>query len=286
VDGRALGTAEVPPWSEQLATIGQRIIRWRQTEDGSFELSSLDPVTGAVGWRKKYEPASRVDIDMGRYVAVVEPSGRANIVYATDGSNLVDLKIPPAPRVEEIHLVTGQDNFTLIAKHPQPGNAERTVNGLTVVDSPVISGQVFVFDRRSGRMLWNRPADVVQQAFLLTQGADLPFIVFAGAIETPRRTGTRAGTAILVLDKATGRTLYSSDDLPQAVAGQCVARITDAAEHKAAIEMAGRTIELQFTGHRRPPEPPAMADVESSAGKVSRGLTGILRNLMDGNGGD
>jgi hypothetical protein len=89
-------------------------------------------------------------------------------------------------------------------------------------------------------------------------------------------------TTMLVLDKATGRTLFQSDELPQTGGGHCVARIADAATHQAAVEMAGQTILLQFTSERRPPEPPALAEVESSAGKESRGLMGILLNLSGG----
>jgi hypothetical protein len=87
---------------------------------------------------------------------------------------------------------------------------------------------------------------------------------------------------MLLLDKATGRTLFQSDELPQAGAGHCLARVTDAAKHEAAVEMPGVTIMVQFTDQRRPPEPPAMAEVESNAGKSSRGLMGIMMNLGGG----
>ena len=82
--------------------------------------------------------------------------------------------------------------------------------------------------------------------------------------------GSRPMTTMLILDKAAGRTLFQSDELPQTGGGHCVARIVDAESHQAAVEMAGQTILLQFTDQRRPPEPPALSEVESSAGKSSR----------------
>jgi hypothetical protein len=128
-------------------------------------------------------------------------------------------------------------------------------------------------------MRWNRPAEVMQQGLLLNQPADLPFIAFAGNLTRSDGGGSRSQTTLLVLDKATGRSLYQSDELPQTGGGHCVPRVVDAASHKAAVEMAGQTILLQFTSDRRPPEPPAMAEVESSARKKSRGLMGIFLEL-------
>ena len=49
--------------------------------------------------------------------------------------------------------------------------------------------------------------------------------------------------------------------------------------------MGSRTVTLQFTATRRPPEPPAMAEVESSASRTSGGLMGIIRNLGEGASG-
>jgi hypothetical protein len=116
----------------------------------------------------------------------------------------------------------------------------------------------------------------------LTQPVDLPFIVFAGLVTRNDSGGSRPMTTMLILDKATGRTLFQSDELPQTGGGHCVARVVDAASHKAAVEMAGQTIVLQFTDQRRPPEPPALAEVESSDGRSSRGLMGILKTLSEG----
>jgi hypothetical protein len=171
----------------------------------------------------------------------------------------------------------------VVVKRPRRGNAERTVRAFNNnFDSPVIDGELLLFDRTSGEMRWSRPAEVVQQALLLTQPVDLPFIVFAGLLMRSDGGGSRALTTMLILDKATGRTLFQSDDLPQSGGGHCLARVTDAASHQAAVEMAGQTILLQFTDERRPPEPPAMAEVESTAGKTSRGLMGIILNLGGG----
>ena len=278
VDGRTLGKTKLPPWREQLATRGLDVICWKRAA-GRAELSSLDARTGEVTWRHEFDEEAGVDVDQGRYVAVVELSGRVVVIDAADGRLLVDEQTTPVPKVDEVHLAVGQSDHLVVVKQPRPGNVERSVNPFNNVDSPVIDGKILLFDRQSGALRWNRPAEVIQQALLLTQPVDLPFLVFAGNLNTPRGSGSRAGATMLLVDKATGRTLFQSDELPQAGVGHCLARVTDAAKHEAAVEMPGVTIMVQFTDQRRPPEPPAMAEVESHAGKSSRGLMGIMMNL-------
>ncbi|HEX6960988.1 MAG TPA: PQQ-binding-like beta-propeller repeat protein, partial [Lacipirellula sp.] len=279
VDGRFIGKRQVPEWQQQLVTRGRTILVWKKSGD-SAELSVFDALTGDAAWKHEFESGSAVDVELGRYVAVVEPSGRVVIVDGASGEKLIDYAASAKPAIEEVHLAVGQDDFLVTVKRPRPGNVDRQVRPLAnIYDSPVIDGELYLFDRTSGEMRWNRPAEVVQQALLLTQPVDVPFIVFAGQLARHDRGGSRAMTTMLILDKATGRTLFQSDDLPQTGGGHCVARVTDAANHQAAVEMAGQTILLQFTEERRPPEPPALAEVESSVGKSSEGLMGIFRNL-------
>jgi outer membrane protein assembly factor BamB len=277
MDGRSLGKRKVPEWRQQLVTRGRQVICWKASGAQS-ELSALDALTGEVLWKQGFDSGSAVDVEMGRYVAVVETGGRVAIVDAADGATLVDYQAKGKPTLDEIHLSVGRDTFMVVAKRPRAAAADRMVKPLSY-DSPMIDGEVYLFDRKSGEMRWSRPAEVVQQGLLVNQPADLPFIVFAGQVTRSDGGGSRQLTTVMALDKATGRTLYHSDELPQTGGGHCVPRIVDAASHKAAVEMAGTTVLLQFTSDRRPPEPPAMAEVESSARKASRGILGIFRNL-------
>jgi outer membrane protein assembly factor BamB len=279
VDGRLLGRSKLPPWHEQLVTRGRDVVCWSSDKDDRMILRSLDALTVETSWQHEFAPGSAVDIDLGRFIAVVEPTGRAIVIDGEDGAVLVDRPVPARPKIEELHLAVSRDSFLLVAKHPMPGNTKRMVRTFNPLDSPVIDGQIFLFDRAEGQMRWSRPADVVQQALLLNQPVDLPFILFASILTSRDGSGGRNTSSVLILDKATGRTLFSDDELPQSGGGQCLARIADAANRQAAVEMAGRTILLQFTKERRPPEPPAMAEVESAAGASTGGLMGIMLKL-------
>jgi hypothetical protein len=209
-------------------------------------------------------------------VALADSTGRVVIIDGENGAMLVDYHAPEAKRVDEVHLRVGRDDFLVLARGPQTMNRGPLVQGLNQLDSPVISGGVMLFDRADGAMRWNRPAEVERQAYPLNQPVDLPFIMFAGQMN-PESSGSRPTSTVLVLDKATGRTLMRKSDLGPNNGGPCVARISDPAQHQATIELAGRTILLQFTDERRPPEPPSLAEVESD---VKTGWSGVMGIFM------
>lgn len=279
IDGRALGTVRVPEWEQQLATRGRRVIRWSANEQGEFELAEVDPLTKDVSWRHEFAVGSRVDIDLDRYIAVVEPTGRGVIIDGQTGGIIREQSLTPQATLDEIHLSAGTDSFVLVVEHATARNTDREVRSLVNGDSPVVDGEVMVFDRRSDAPRWSRPASVLRQALVLNQPADLPFIMFAGTLVSRTRGEGHDATTMLLIDKATGRTLYNTDELPQAGAGFCMARVSDPVKHEVTIDMAGRTLQVQYTEGRRAPEPPAMAEVESSAGRTSEGILGILRVL-------
>ena len=277
-DGRYLGKRAVPPAQEQLVALGRNLLCWK-VAGAHAELSSFDPWTGETAWTRQFDSGAAVDIEMGRYVAVVEGAGRVAVIDGVDGATQVDYQAPEKLRADEVHLTVGRDGFLVLVRGPRPMNRGRMVQGFNAIDSPVIDGSVMLFDRQSGEMRWSRPAEVEQQAYLLTQPADLPFILFAGQMVNRDNSGSRAMSTMLVLDKATGRTLLRTDELPQNGGGQCLARISDAAQHQATIELAGKTILLQFSDERRPPQPPAMDEVESEEKSGASGLMGIIRKI-------
>jgi hypothetical protein len=244
-------------------------------------LSSIDAWSGETNWKETFDSGSAVDIELGRYVAVADSTGRVVVVDGENGATLVDYRVPEASRVNEVHLRVGRDDFLVLARGPQTMNRGPLVQSFPLQDSPVFTGSVMLFDRRDGAMRWSRPAEVERQAYPINQPVDLPFIVFAGQV-TPEGGGTRQTSTLLVLDKATGRTLLRKSDLGPNNALQCVARISDAAQRQATVELAGKTILLQFTDEHRPPEPPSLAEVESEtkSGWSGSGVLGIIKRAL------
>jgi hypothetical protein len=150
------------------------------------------------------------------------------------------------------------------------------VRSLNQADSPVVDGELIVLDRRTGESRWQRPASVDRQALVLNAAPDLPFVLFAGLLDAQARGEGRNTTTMLMIDKATGRTIYSTDELPQSGVGVVAAQVLNAAQHEVTVELVGRSLLVKYTDRRRPPQPPAMAEVESPAGQPSGDILKIL----------
>jgi outer membrane protein assembly factor BamB len=279
IDGRSLGRTTLPPWDEQLTRRGRLVIRWSQTEEGGMELAAVDALTSDVAWRRQFAADSFVDFDRQKYVAVVEAEGRAVILDVDSGEALVEHAVSRQSSVEQIHLLAGDASFALMIEQRRSRDAGRIVRPFVSDNAPVVDGQLIVIDRAAGKMLWNRPADVVQQALVIDQPADLPLVIFAGTLTSRSEDNRGDATMVLLLDKATGRTIFQTDDWQQPGPGYCLARVSDPAKHEVTVELAGRSLLLQFTDDRRPPEPPLMAEVELDVGGTSRGILGIIHNL-------
>jgi outer membrane protein assembly factor BamB len=282
IDGRAVDEVRVPRWEQQLTTQGRRVIHWSSTTDGKFVLAASDPLAESELWRREFAAGSRIDIDQDRFIAVVERSGRAVLIDAANGEVIADHPqlFSPQPRLDSIHLVAGAEEFTLVAEERNASDPERDVRPLNDEDSPIVDGELAVLDRPTGAMRWSRPASVKRQPLVLNLPGNLPFVVFAGTLTSKTRGDSGATTTALLVDKATGRTLYQSDELPQMGMGQVAATIGEA--RQATIDLGGRSLLVEYTDERRPPQPPAMAEVETPANTSTEGILGILRVLGPG----
>jgi len=278
VDGRSLGQTSVPRWQEQLATIGRNVIRWRKRADGRNELSSFDSFSGKTLWREDFGSSARVDVAMSRYVSVVDPSGQCVIVDAVDGRRLVDQDLPQKPQATEIHLMVSSDQFVLAVQ--QRNSARR--RGLNPVDYAMIDGLIYVFDRRTGLPSWKRPAEVRDQPLMLSQPMDAPVIAFVGNMARRNNRGSQQRISMLLLEKASGRLLFRDENLAPSRSNYCSMKASGPAEEQpeVVLETSSQTIRLAFTNEKRPPEPPAIADIKKKQGQ--KGLLGIGKKLIGG----
>lgn len=276
VDGRRLGEVEVPPWQQRLATRGRHIISWspRRSLHGGHSLVCLDAHAGEVLWSRDYVQDARVDIAQNRYVAVMTPGGKLEIMDVELGEAVVDDQLREATNLRELHLAVSSDSFSITTN--QSESIDRPATPINPLDYQVINGQAMVYDRQSGQPRWATPAELRQQGLMLSQPADLPVLVFASVVPRRNASGRRDNIRLLVLDKASGRTLYRSESLPPSGGSHCVVRVVDQERRLLAVEMASRQVHLQFSDSPRPPAPPALAEVEGEQQAASGGLGRIL----------
>ena len=281
IDGRELGKAKVPLWQEQLATIGRNFVRWNKRVTGAQELSSIDSLDGVEQWSYSFESNSKIDIAQGRYAVIAEPGGACTIVDTAVGQVLVEQKLPTRKDPKDVHLLMGADSFVVVRENPYAASRERRVAPLNTSDYRVMEAMVMAYDRQTGKPKWSHLAEVKQEALMLSQPVDLPVIAFAGTVNHHRtKSGGRAATSLLLLEKASGRLLYHSDTLPHAGGSYCRLRQADPQDAIVDVEMPSRTIRLKFTDEPRPPEPAALVGGEYKMREESTGLLGIGLKLM------
>jgi len=281
IDGRKLGETATPRWSEQLATQGRRVIRWRRQPEGRFELSAFDVIAGETVWSHDYDRTAKISIADGRYIATAEVSGHCSIVDVNEGHAIVDQNIAPLPKLSAVHLQAGTDSFVLALKQ-QTKNTKHHVAGLNLTDFLVMDGLICVFDKHTGRQKWARPAEVEKQALMLSQPVDSPIIAFVGNATLRDNQGARHGTSMLVLEKASGRRLAQYDELPAAGGNHCLVEISTLDHNEISIQMARETVQLHFSDLPRPPEPPELSEATTGANKGKKGLFGIGKKILGG----
>jgi hypothetical protein len=173
-----------------------------------------------------------------------------------------------------LHLFTGTDQFVIAA-----GTTGHRRIQLSQFDFAAFDGQVFAFDAQTGKPLWTRPAEVREQALMLTQPVDAPIITFAGSHTTQGVNGSSNLISILLLEKSSGRVLVSEDNLPQApyyFAVNC-----NAESNEVLIELVNRFVRLKFTDAPRPPEPPATYEASPGEKEGPKGIYGIFEKFRD-----
>lgn len=277
-DGRSLGQVDIPRWREQLASRGTEIIAWRNLPDGQFELFTQDAISGVREWQYVFARSAQVDVAMNRYVAVVEPGGRYVIIDAADGQIIVDHQSEPLAPVGRVQLFSGSDAFVVTVQ--TTGTASIGRQHFNPLDYVAFDGQVMAFDTQSGKALWPRPAEVRQQALMLTQPVDAPVITFVGSM---RRTDTNVqaqSITMLLLEKSSGRVLYAEDKLPQSP--NLFAVTANGESQEVMIEMVSRLIRLKFTDAPRPPEPPATHEALPAEKEGASGLFRIIQQFGRG----
>lgn len=280
IDGRFISEVTVPRWEEQMATLGRNFIRWRRLSSGEQELSARDAFTEEVLWRKKYKRGTRADITQGRYVAIAEPKGKCQIVDVATGEVLVDHQLEVARTLRNVYVLAGSDNFVVVTEQPFKTSRERRIMPLNRWDYRVIEGEVYTFSRSTGELAWEGPAEVKQESFILSQPVDLPVIAFAGTVHHRTRSGGRAATSLLLLEKSTGRLLFHEEKLPQTGGNYFEMRMVDEKEAEMEVRMASRTVRVKFTDKPRSPEPPAVVDSTVTKDKESGGLLEIGKKLL------
>lgn len=272
VDERALPDT---PW---LLTAGRSIAQLVDTKKGNATgktLRIVDAVSGETRFETTYNPAVRMTTLEPNLIAVVEPSGKLELIDVDTAEPVIqeDLSIASAPR--SLALYRAGDQLFLGINSAARQQSSRPIG----LDYPLVDGEVFAFDLNSGRPLWPGPAVIESRGMALSQPTDLPVLVFVDRLLKRDANGSGTKLRLLCVDRATGATVYRNDELPDISGGQMRIRANRTEQDAVDFEMTAKTIRLTFTDEPRSPEPPANDLVEAPRKSLGRGLWGVGRRM-------
>lgn len=205
LDGEVVRTAQLPPAGSRLDTFGRHLVTWRPEAE---ELALFDPLTEKPVWRRQFDRDALVTIVDGAEVAVLEPAGRLTLLTVADGHERWMANItPPSPNTEQLVMLRWHEGYLLICNERVPGGNNPWMP--PAAGNLPVHGDLYAFDRATGRKLWPAPTRVEHQGLDLSQPAELPIIAFWRPTDG-RQGNNPTSFGMLCIDKRTGRIVYDA----------------------------------------------------------------------------
>ena len=152
----------------------------------------------------------------------MEPSGRFMLYALPDGQTIAELKLEAEAALRDLTLLEYGPDYLLLTSDSEPERAVGLPGGMQMPggdrrqslapSKPVRQGRLYAIDGH-GKLLWPKPVKIENQRFILNQPADLPVLTFACRRDDYDEAGQYTGlkTAILCIDKRSGRTVYKAE---------------------------------------------------------------------------
>lgn len=278
-DGEVIGKRDLPKL-EWLLTTGRNIAQLGFTSNHGTRILQLK-VTDIWTQKELYEAelpvTARVSVLEPNLIAIFDPTGKFNLLDATDGRVVIDKKLEPASDFQSIQTLNDGDALYLfVSGQVQP--QFKPIGHPT--EFPLVSGPVYAFSLQSGEPLWPGPAVVRNRGVVLGQPQGIPLLVLADRqMVRDAANGGGSQMRVLCLDKRTGQTVYRNDALPDTSITRFRIRGEADSEPSVALEMSAGKVQLTMTNRPRPPQPPANDDLEAPREIVERGLRGLGQRI-------
>lgn len=274
-DGKLLGERPLPR-PEWLLTTGRNVAQFASNSNrktGESVVTVTDIWSQEVLYQGEFPATARYSVVEPNLIAVFEPAGDFHLIDTETGKAIVDEKLEPAGDLQSIQALKFGDELYLFVSS-QVAQQFKAIG--PQFEYPVINGQVYAFNLKTGKPLWPTPAVVRNRGLVMQQPKDIPLLVFADR-QMVRDSASGGGSQlrVLCLDRRTGQTVYRNDALPDTSAPRFRIRGDLDARPQVAVEMTAGKIQLAMTDHPRPPQPPANDDIEAPRDNAERGIRAI-----------
>jgi hypothetical protein len=289
IDGSVLGHRNIAAAERRFATHGRRILTWDE-KDSLVTLRLLDAWDNQRElWSRQVSKSARSYVIEGDELAILEAGGQFTVVSLATGQVRFAVPLASESALAWIQVLRSEDQYLLLASQENgpAGNGGLTPLPISIsLQQRGMHGRAYAFSRATGKLQWQTPAFVSHHWLPPDQPAESPLLHFVAS----RQANNKMTTAVLALDRRTGRSVYEQDLAGHANSAEVT---VDSVKQSVTLALMGQTnrqLHFLFTDKPLPPQPPAQTGemASSSAGRapgnVDKGLGAAIDLLRRGTG--
>jgi outer membrane protein assembly factor BamB len=270
IDGSLIGKRKIDPADRRWATHGRRVLAWEDKNSVvTVRLYDAAADKNAVAekrelWSRQVASGSRGCLIDGEELAILEPAGQLTVVSLESGKVRFSVPLESESKLAWIQVIRSENQYLLLASQEiSPAG----ISGLAALQiyggaqQKGMHGRVYAFSRETGKLQWQTPAFVSHHWLPPDQPTESPLLLFVAS----RNANNKLTTAVLALDRRSGRNVYQKEF--DGMASNCDI-MADPVKHSASLLLGqtGRAVTFQFTDRPLAPEPPANTGETASAG--------------------
>jgi outer membrane protein assembly factor BamB len=281
IDGSLLAKRKIEPAERRWATHGRHVLTW-EDKNSTVNLRLYDAWNDRELWSRPLAKGSKGCLIDGDEVAILEPAGQFTVVSLESGKVRFAVPLEAEASLAWIQVFRSSSQYLLLASQASGPAATGGLSALQAyggTQQQGMNGRVYAFSRNTGKLQWPAPALVKQHWLPPDQPSESPLLFFVAN----RQANNKLTTAVLVLDRRSGREVYANE-LPGIASTADI--VVDPVKQNASLVLIGngnRAVSFQFTEKPLPPQPPARSGetANNSAGRkpAAGGLGAAIDNL-------
>lgn len=270
-DGRKLGDWHVPNGDWRKYQSGRLLLTMR----GEAKLYDLTQNKDIPLWRSNLKNKQYAIIEGA--ILLLDNGGLFECVDMATGEVRFEVKLDlPSSRLPFLQAwVVGKQLLVSVSKQSTSGH--RQLGFTPLGERPLVTGLLYNLDRQSGKPNWPHPVELEGAGLLQDCRDDSQLLCFGGRVQNTQSNNGVSRNRLLVIDIASGRSIYRNDRLPAARQGRAnfqvlkeVAARTElnslsagnSTSEQLLVQLGAAQLRLEVTYEPSPPNPPALAQIE------------------------